>query len=76
VFFDSCCQNIAAFFRKRRKNSNYLLDSFAGTVNDLRKTTTNLAMMVNTCKAQVFIRQMLQALQSLINSNVAVFDFF
>jgi len=71
-----CRQDIAAFPGKRRKDRYYLLDGFAGTVNNLRQTAAKPAMMVNAGEFQIFIGQMLQIFNRLVDGNIAAFDFF
>jgi len=66
-------QDVIAFFCEVREDFNYLLDSFTGAVDNLRKATPNLPMMVNAGKAQILKRQQPQFFNCLLDVNFTAF---
>ena len=54
----------------------YLLYGLTRTINNFRKASSNLAMVVNTCKSKVFERHMTKLAYRLINRQIPFFYIF
>jgi hypothetical protein len=68
VFPGSCSQNVIAFGCQTSENFDNLFRSFIGTINNFRKTSPDLPMMVYACKSQVLEWKMPKLFDRLIDA--------
>ncbi len=67
-------QNVVSFGRKALEYLYYVFGGLAGAEDNLGETTSNLTMMVDARKAQIFERQMPKLLDRLVDIDLVVLD--